>query len=287
MSEIAGAVAGAVEGVAPPADGVVVPPAGGAAPEGGAADRWQDKFLPEDMRANETLGRYKDIPSLAKGLVEMQQFARGRIAVPAADATDEQWGEFIGKVRPEKADAYDIPVPEGSGTDMADAARAKFHELGLHPRQAKGAAEWFNQKVADDMSRLAQGNKDALTAIELEMGTAAYNQRLAAVGNMMTALGFEDYEAIDALEHSFSKGGQPGADKALKLLFALAENTGELAKVDGAQVQVRTGNLTPQQASDRLDAMQRDPEMRQKYGKPGTPENKLYNDLIAIQAKGA
>lgn len=285
----AGAVAGAVEQGAQ-ASQESQPQGGGAAaaPEGagGGENRWQDKFLPEEMRADDTLGRYKDIPSLAKGLLETREWARGRVPVPGTDATEEQWTEFTSKVRPAKAEDYEIAVPQGQSADFADRMRPVFHNIGLHARQAKALSEAYNQDIADQTSRLAQGNRDELTAIELEMGESAYNQRLTAVGNMMAELGFTDFRAIDALQASFTSDGKPGAGQAMKLLFAMAERTGELAKVDGDTVDAHLGRMTAAQAQEAIQRMDADPEVRAKVMQPNSAEARKRDQLMSIARKG-
>lgn len=265
----------------PPAPAAPPPPPPPPAPP---ADRWQDKFLPEDLRGDETLATYNDIPSMAKALVETKAWARGRVAIPA-DGDDKAFAEFGAKLRPEKVEGYDIPVPEGMGTETADAFRAKAFEMGLPTRWARELAAWHNQQAADAASKQIQAGKDQMVAIELEMGTPAYNQRLSAVANMFKAMGTSDDDAeavMTQLQHGMEAG------PAMKFLFSLAEKTGELEKVDGMEVGLRMGSITPEAAQAELDRqnMATDPEFNKRLGDPNSAEYKRRKQLFAIIAQG-
>lgn len=250
------------------------------------SDRWQDKFLSDDLKADETIGRYNSIEDMAKGLIETRTWARGRVPIPPAkieaDADKAAFTDFIGKVRPEKAEAYEIPVPEGQPTETADFFRGKFFERGLHPEQARGLAADWNQYLSDQVSAKKQAGKNELTAIELDMGTPAYNQRIEAVGNMLEGMGIEVGDLVPALEQL------SGAGAAIKSLFAMAERTGELAKVDGKTVDIQTGNMSAESAQAELDRQNanRDPAFNNALKDPNSPESKQRQALMARVAQG-
>lgn len=65
------------------------------------------------------------------------------VTMPGKDATPEQWAEFYAKLRPETAEAYELPVPEGDDGAFAKEASTWMHEAGLSKEQAgKLAAKW-------------------------------------------------------------------------------------------------------------------------------------------------
>jgi hypothetical protein len=258
VSDQPSAAAAAVAGSAPDpaAAAAAAAPAGAAPPappQDPAADRWQDKFLPADLRGDDILSRYKSIEDLAKGHVETTRFARGRVAVPGADATPEQFAEFAAKVRPADAAAYDISVPEGADPSYAEHMRAKFHEAGAHPLMVKTIVEANNQFFADQASRQMQAGQNEITALELEMGPSAFTQRMVAINAMLDGLGIPINDLVPTLEKT---GG--GAGATIRALMTLAEKTGELAKVDGASVAVASGRMTASQARDELTRMDSD-----------------------------
>ncbi|MFD1034149.1 hypothetical protein ACFQ15_05740 [Sphingomonas hankookensis] len=222
-------------------------------PSGDGA-RWQDT-LPDDLRNDETLGAYKSPEDAYKGLIETKRWARGRIALPNADDPNS-FTEFASKVRPAKAEDYKIFGSDGEATEIGEAFRQEFFEVGLHPFQAERLSGKWNQFFTDQASRVQQQGKDELTAIEVEMGQAAYTQRTTAVANMLRGAGIDVADLALAMEQL----GGPG--KAMRALFALAEKTGELAKVDGATVRLNLGSMSKADAQAELDRMNADPEVR-------------------------
>lgn len=255
-------------------------PAPTPAPTPAPSDRWQDKFLREDLRGNELLSRYDSPEKLAEAHVEVNKWAAGRIPIPKA-GDETAFAEFASKMRPAEAKDYDIPVPEGQSSETADAFRPIFHELGLHPTQATKLTQAWNQFAADSASRIAQAGKDEVTALELQYGPSGFQQRAQAVNNMLAGMGVAVEDIVPAMEQV---GG--GAGKALAALFTMAEKTGELAKVDGDTVAVRLGAMTPELAQQKLDEQNSntDPEFQRKLTDPNSPERKLRQQLVRIAA---
>jgi len=247
----------------------------------GGQPTWQEKFLPPEMRADETLAAYKDPVDAFKALVETKKWARGRVAVPGAEDA-AAFTEFAGKVRPEKAEDYKILGPDGKTSETGEAFRAKFHELGLHPIQAEGLTKAWNQYQSDVVSKTKQAAQDELTAVELELGPQAYNQRVTAVENMFRNMGIEDLDVVAGLEQA------AGAGKTMRALFTMAEKTGELAKVDGASVELKMGTMSAKAAQAELDSMSynTDPAFQAKLTDRNSPEYAKRQKLLERVAKG-
>ena len=91
--------------------------------------------------------------------------AADSVAMPGKDATPEQWAEFYNKLgRPEAADGYELPVPEGDDGAFAKQASAWMHEAGLSKEQgAKLAAKW-NELAATQQAAQAKAEADAAQA---------------------------------------------------------------------------------------------------------------------------
>lgn len=265
---IAAALAGAGAGAASADDGA------------GLGDRWQDKFLPEAMRADASLALYKDIPAAAQALIDTKRMVGERFALPK-DGDASSFDEFAGRLRPAEASAYDLKVPDGQDAGFADAMKPILHKAGLHPAQAAILNEGWNQHILDQQSQLRQTNVDQLTAVELEMGSAAFNQRLLAVDNMFGAAGVDGKKITDALEEV------RGGGEALKALFSLAEKTGELAKVSGDEAMVNAGLMTKAAATAQYNAKLGDKEFLAKAAIKGSPEQRQWDAIAVAMAKGA
>lgn len=272
---IAGAAGGGEQGGGSPTPTPTPTPT--PAPSGGEGARWQDS-LPDDLRNDETLGAYRSPEDAYKGLIETKRWARGRIALPNADDPNS-FTEFASKVRPATAADYKIGDDKGEGTAIGEAFRQTFFDIGLHPIQAGKLNEAWNQYQADTVSRIQQEGRDELTAIEVEMGQAAYNQRTIAVGNMLRDAGIDVADLAPAMEQL----GGPG--KAMRALFALAEKTGELAKVDGATVRLNLGQMSKSDAQAEIHRMDADAEIRKAVlNNPTGPEAQKRKALIARTA---
>lgn len=89
----------------------------------------------------DVLGSYQNLEKL------LGADKAGRAIVPPKDdAPAEEWAQFYGKLgRPETADGYKLPVPEGDPGEFAKTASGWFHELGLSQKQAEGLATKWNE----------------------------------------------------------------------------------------------------------------------------------------------
>lgn len=241
--------------------------------------RWQDS-LPDELKNDETLATYKTPEDAHKALLETKRWARGRVPIPKVGDADA-FADFASKIRPEKPEDYTILGTDGQPSEVGEAFRPIFYELGLHQTQAERLTQAWNQHSADAMSRLHQNALDELTAVELEMGKPAYVQRVTAVNQMLRNVGVDAVDVADGLAQVI------GAGATMRALFALAERTGELAKVDGDSVTLAMGGMSAAQAQAKLDDLNADREFGKKVlDNPRGPEATLRNNLMARVKKG-
>jgi len=114
---------------------------------------------------------FKDPATALQSMRNMEKLVGGdKIAVPKDDSPEE-WAKVYNKLgRPEKAEDYQIPVPEEIGDkEFAGEAAKTMHELGLNTKQARGIAEWYNQqtqamqeKMQVEMDEAAKADAEAL-----------------------------------------------------------------------------------------------------------------------------
>lgn len=106
---------------------------------------WRES-LPPDIKANESLGKFKDVGSLAKSYVEMERMMGGREKLPTAESKDEEWSGLYGKLgRPEKPDGYkfpDIPKDYQVTDEFRGSISSMAHQLGLNQRQFDAMIGW-------------------------------------------------------------------------------------------------------------------------------------------------
>jgi hypothetical protein len=193
---------------------------------GSAAPEWLGG-LPDELRGDATLSRYKDVEALARGHIEARRIASSKLAVPAADAPAEAWNAVFDQLgRPDSPDKYDIPLPQGQeASPVADAFRPIAHQLGLLPGQAKGLAEFWNgQMDATQAAYFAKGEEE-IGALKSELG-ADYEAKKAAAKATYLKLGLPP-EFADELDQKVGSGA------LMRGFIKLAEATGEHRRVDG------------------------------------------------------
>lgn len=176
--EAGGGTPAAAPAAGAPAVAVQAPAPAGTALAGA---NWRDA-IPEDIRSDPSLQDIKDVGNLAKSFVNAQKMVGAdKIALPAKDATPEQWGAFFTRLgRPESAENYDFTF---NGVDQSkdDRIMGKFgetaHKLGLSGSQARGIVEWYNEAMQGEMTTLqTEGNADrekVMTDLRGKYGEAA------------------------------------------------------------------------------------------------------------------
>lgn len=143
--------------------------------------------------------------------------------MPGKDATPEQWAEFYGKIgRPETADAYELPVPEGDDGAFAKEASAWMHEAGLSKDQAGKLAVKWNEMAAAQQAQSV--------AAEQQAAQAAHVQNTAEAAELKTAWG----QQFDANMHHAKQAVQQflPKDKAAETISALESKLGYKATIE-------------------------------------------------------
>ena len=144
--------------------------------EGGEADTsWQSRYLSDDLRGNDTLGKFEDVGALGKSYLELQKMVGSRIKVPTEESSDEEINDFYTKVgRPDAPEKYSVDLPEDSGYDQE--LIGQFYDVayknGLSNKQAQAAIEFYNH-INTDMSI----NQDAM--MQQSRGVLLYTSEAA------------------------------------------------------------------------------------------------------------
>lgn len=241
----------------------------------------QDWFtgLPEDLQADKSLANFstKPIDELAKGYIETKRIATSKVTLPKDD-DPESFERFAAAVRPEDPASYSIELGEGEDDGFAEHMRGAFHEAGLHPKQVERLVEANNAYVQQSQAAIDEKGQSEMDALEAEMGSSEFARGKQAAINMLNKLGIKpDFESDMA---RFI-----GAGNTMRTLFALAERTGELGRVDGDDVQLALGTLKGDAAKKAAAAMLEDPDTAKKVETEGTPERARYKELVKNAAQ--
>jgi hypothetical protein len=253
--------------------------AGGGGDEGGgggggaAAPEWLGG-LPEELRGDATLSRYKSVEELARGHIETKRLATSKLAIPGEGAKPEEWGAVWDALgRPKAPTDYEIPVGEGGAEGpMAEAFRPLAHQLGLNKGQAKGLAEFFNAQTATLQEGYYAKGAEEIAALKGELG-AEYDGKVAAARAVYARLGFPP-EFADQLDQKVGSAG------LLKGFIRLAEVTGEhgLAGADGGGGGFAAGDAN---AEAQLGVLYKDAGWREKLNKGDAATVAQHNRLMA------
>jgi hypothetical protein len=200
------------------------------------------------------------------------------VTVPKDDDTPQVWSDYYEKLgRPKMPSEYALPVPEGQDRKFADAASAKFHELGLSSKQGKELAAWWNQHSADAMKAHDDAEQAALAAehqqLQKDWGTgpdAAARREIAR--RAAVALGLDE-QSIDTMEKSV------GFSKVMKALAKV----GDLMREGGAEGLDAVGSfgMTPEGARAKRAQLMADKEWR---GRAMNPASKEWAELQKLDA---
>lgn len=175
------------------------------------------------------------------------------------------WNEIYGKLgRPETADKYGLPVPEGDKGEFAKVASDWFHKNGLSVKQAQGVTKDWNEFVATQMkahtAEIAQRDNKQVADLKTEWGAnmAAYSD---TADRGAEAFGLKA-EQINALKQAMGPG------EAMKLLFNIGSKLGtEQATVTGDTRGGTIGGMTPAQAVARIGELKKDKGFSERFHK--------------------
>jgi hypothetical protein len=253
---------------------------GGGGGGGGAAPSWRDS-LPDTLKADASLANFADIGALAAGYVETKRLATARVP---DFKTDDGLKVFADAVRPADAAGYDIPVPEGHPTQLADAFRAFAHERGMPPGWAKETAEFFNTQSAALIEAETAASQADVDKFKAEMGATKFGAKLEAVQRMLPQLGVTlddaDLTKLDA---------KLGSGNLLKFLFAIHDRIGDPAPIGEGGGEGGGGmslSMTPEQAKETWDQKRADPAWRKAAKTAGSPEAKEFTRLSNLITAG-
>jgi hypothetical protein len=252
---------------------------------------WRDT-LPDDLKADATLGRYADVPALAKAHVEqhktIKQLQGSKLVLPAADAPPEAWDPIFNAIgRPEDAAAYEFPLPEGvESSPLVDKFRPIAHKLGLTAAQAKGIAEFQNQHAADEASAFYAKGEEEVAAIKAELG-GQYDAKLAAAKATFAKIfsGDDDASKAEAVALADELDGKLGSGRLMRAMMKLADLAGEHGIIEPDSHIEGLGSVADAEA--KLTELQADPGWREKFNKGDASTVAQRNRLLELAQKQA
>ncbi|SOD41327.1 hypothetical protein [Nitrosovibrio sp. Nv4] len=252
--------------VAPAADPVATiataptgatPPVTTAAPA--PATDWTSSIADESVRSWVTAKGFKDPAALAQSALNLEKLTGApadRIIKLPTDANAAEWDQVYNKLgRPETADKYDIPVPEGDNGEFAKTAKEWFHKAGLSASQARTLAEMNNNYIAElnkaHTEKTQQAHEAEMGRLKTEWG-GEYQSRVELVDRAAESFGMSKDQLL-ALKQTM---GPAAAMKFLHNIGAkVAVPANGLVSGEGGG---SFGGATPEQAQARISQLRQD-----------------------------
>lgn len=179
--------------------------AAAAAADPNAGASWRDS-LPDELKADATLGKYDSIEAFARGHLETKrQLSADKIVLPKGDDDADGWSNLFDALgRPKDPAEYTFPtLKEGETSELADAFRPIAHELGLNQRQVGKLDEFLTNAVQGIADQQAEATRTAdaaeIDALKSEVGEDGFKAMSTRAAAAAKAFGVAGSEGVDKL----------------------------------------------------------------------------------------
>ena len=244
---------------------------------------WQARYLPDDLKENATLQKFKDVGGLSSSYLSMQEMLGSRVKVPTDESTDEERSDFYTKVgRPEAPDKYDLQIDERFSQNPQDMQkiqefREKAFEQGFSNTQAQKAVDFYtdmiNGAMIDQDAVMGQARITAETALKKEWGPMQYDKNLA-----LSRRAFNRF-ADDDLKKFVNENGFSNNIGMIKFLHKIGTAFNEPEMVGMGK---DSGSVDSDSARIEIDAMMKD--SKHKYHEAlFDPKDVRHEEAIAYR----
>ncbi len=219
-----------------------------------SVDNWRDT-LPEDIRGNKVITETKDLTSMAKRLIDANDFISKSVRLPD-DGDTSGMDELYNKLgRPETAEGYEVKRPDmPEGMKYDEALETSFltaaHKIGLNSSQANALMAWNQEQVMSQMANTQTANTEAMGELKKEWGNA-FDERVKIAEEVLNQYGNDASEA--AIKDNAG---------LISLVYNMGKNLLE-GTVEGKSV---SGHIrSPAEAQMEIDKLNRDPNFTKAY----------------------
>ncbi len=115
-------------------------------------------------------------PLLFKKLAGAQELiGKKSVGLPAADASEEDWGKFLDGLKPASAEEYKIPTKEGAKVDpvFIKALQQSFLDGRVNPRQAQAFMGRFSKEMEAYSAAQTKAAADKQAKLDADFDTLA------------------------------------------------------------------------------------------------------------------
>ena len=196
---------------------------GGEETQDTAETPWYES-LPEELKNEPTVQKYKTVEEAAKGLVNaVKMIGRDKVVVPKPDADPSEWESFFDAVgRPKTPDEYKVELENADG-DFLKSFKDAAHRSGLNQQQVDGLLSFWNQATERAVEKMQTSRQAEITegveALKKDWGTA-FDREVAVAKRAVRSLC--DEEQMELLNEGL--GNDP---RIVKLFNRLGKMMGE------------------------------------------------------------
>ncbi len=203
------------------------------------------------------------------------------IKLPSAkDAADPKvWNDIYTRLgRPETADKYIIPVPEGDKGEFATEVKPVLHKIGLTGSQATQLGEWWNGKMAatqkaQQAETEARNAKD-VTDLKMQWGSD-YDARATLVDRAAESFGMTQVH-LDALKNAI------GPKAAMEFLHNIGSKIAvEDRSVPGMSQQSTAVGMTREAAAAKILSLKQDRDFVKQFNSSDPKQRREARDEMS------
>lgn len=236
-----------------------------------AEQPWYSGFQDESLRGYMEVKGFKDPSALAdsyRNLEKLRGVPENELLRLPKEGDADAWNQFYSRLgRPEKADGYQLPVPEGDDGAFSKAAAEWMHAAGLSPAQATMLAEKNNEFLASQLQahqeQIAHLQEQEMTQLKSEWGQA-FEQNTEIAKRAARQFGIGE-EVMNRLEEGMGTKG------LLEFFHNIGSKLGE-HKIEGMGNGVGEFKLSPSAAKEQINMLMQDREWASRYLNGGAAE---------------
>jgi len=226
-------------------------------PEEVSGEPWM-KDLPDELQEDTSLGKFKDVASLAKGYKHMESFRGQSISIPE-EQTPESMGDIWDKLgRPEGADKYEYTppdkIPEGEyNFENQNEFLKGAYDNGFSQDQAKYVLDFYNNMAFESINDIknfqSKASADNTTELQNDWGRA-YDE------NLSTAVRAFNQFATDEDREYLSTNGLDSSPSLIRMFHKVGVQMNEGSFTGDVSA---NRMLSPVVAQTEIDAIRSDP----------------------------
>jgi len=226
-------------------------------PEDTFQEPWMEN-LPDELQDDSSLGKFKDVASLAKGYKHMESFRGQSISIPE-EQTPESMGDIWDKLgRPEGADKYEYEppgkIPEGEyNFENQNEFLKGAYDNGFSQDQAKYVLDFYNNMAFESINDIknfqSKASADNTTELQNDWGRA-YDE------NLSTAVRAFNQFATDEDREYLSTNGLDSSPSLIRMFHKVGVQMNEGSFTGDVSA---NRMLSPVVAQTEIDAIRSDP----------------------------